>query len=252
MDVPTGPASSFFLAYSAAPGQAAEDGDGDNSRYTQALAAAMGTPGLELDDVFKEAGRQVKAATASRQVPWMEGSWYGKFFFAPPGSRPAAKPDSPSLAGDAPDPATEMWLQIREIGDIRILERFLSEYPDSRYRLSAEARLAALRTAVPSGKDRLRDCGWCPELVEIPAGQFRMGDLAGVGDADEKPVRHVRVPRFALARHETTVRQFRRFVMATGYRTDAERDGGKGCRTVEIATRNKWDWTPGRSWRSLE
>ena len=128
----------------------------------------------------------------------------------------------------------------------------LSEYPDSRYRLSAEARLAALRKVESSGRDRLRGCGWCPELVEIPAGQFRMGDLAGAGEANEKPVRHVRVPRFALARHETTVRQFRRFVMATGYRTDAERDGGKGCKTLENTTRGKWDWTPGRSWRSLE
>ena len=109
------------------------------------------------------------------------------------------------------------------------------------------------RMALSPAEDRLRSCAWCPELVEIPAGQFRMGDLAGTGEEDERPVRRVHVPRFALARHETTVGQFRRFVMATGYRTDAERDGGvKGCYTLENSTRNKWDWTRGRSWRSLE
>ena len=182
MDVPTGPASSFFLAYSAAAGQAAEDGDGDNSRYTQALATAMGTPGLELDDVFKEAGRQVAAATASRQVPWMEGSWYGKFFFAPPASRPAAKPDSPSLAGDAPDPATEMWLQIRGTANVQLLERYLATYPNSRYRMSAEARLDALRgqpftvRAEPAGA-RVRILNIESPYrsgMKLPAGEYRV------------------------------------------------------------------------------
>ena len=108
------------------------------------------------------------------------------------------------------------------------------------------------RMRLSRAEDRPRGCAWCPELVEIPAGQFRMGDLAGGGEANERPARLVRVPRFALARYETTVRQFRRFVMATGYRTDAERDGENGCWTREITTRNKREETPGRSWRSLE
>ena len=71
------------------------------------------------------------------------------------------------------------------------------------------------RMALSPAEDRLRGCAWCPELVEIPAGQFRMGDLAGTGEESERPVRRVHVHRFALARHETTVGQFRRFVMAT-------------------------------------
>ena len=51
----------------------------------------------------------------------------------------------------------------------------------------------------------IRDCGQCPELVVVPAGAFRMGDLSGGGDVDERPVRTVTLPRaFALARYETT------------------------------------------------
>ena len=51
----------------------------------------------------------------------------------------------------------------------------------------------------------LRDCEQCPDLVVIPAGAFRMGDLSGGGDADERPVRTVTIPRaFAIARYETT------------------------------------------------
>ena len=51
----------------------------------------------------------------------------------------------------------------------------------------------------------IRDCEGCPDLVVVPAGSFRMGDLAGGGDVDEGPVRTVELPRpFALARYETT------------------------------------------------
>ncbi len=43
----------------------------------------------------------------------------------------------------------------------------------------------------------------------------------------ESPVRKVRIESaFYMATHETTVRQFRDFVKATGYKTRAERDGG--------------------------
>ena len=202
MDVPTGPASSFFLAYSAAAGQAAEDGDGDNSRYTHALAAAMGTPGLELDDVFKEAGRQVAAATASRQVPWMEGSWYGKFFFAPPASRPAAKLDSPSLAGAVPDPATEMWLQIRETANVQLLERYLATYPNSGYRMAAEARLDALRgqpftVVVEPSRARVRILNIGPPYragMKLPAGEYRVEASAPGHERKVETVAHGGTP----------------------------------------------------------
>ena len=51
----------------------------------------------------------------------------------------------------------------------------------------------------------IRDCEVCPELVVVPAGSFRMGDLTGGGDVDEGPVRTVTIPQaFAVARYETT------------------------------------------------
>ena len=55
----------------------------------------------------------------------------------------------------------------------------------------------------------IRDCEACPEMVVVPAGTFRMGDLSGGGDVDEGPVRTVSIPRaFAIARYETTFAQW--------------------------------------------
>ena len=63
-----------------------------------------------------------------------------------------------------------------------------------------------------------------PEMRPIPTGTFQMGSLTG--DADEKPVHTVTVSSFHLAKTETTFTQFKIFVDATGYVTDAERGDG--------------------------
>ena len=71
-----------------------------------------------------------------------------------------------------------------------------------------------------------------PEMVRIQGGCFEMGSPVGESgrEGDERQHR-VCVEGFELGAKEVTVGEFQRFVEATGYRTDAERDaGGKnGC-----------------------
>ena len=105
--------------------------------------------------------------------------------------------------------------------------------------------------------DALKDGGKGPEMVVLPTGSFRMGSPSGEeGRRDhEGPVRTVNISkRIAMGRYEVTVGEFRHFVKSSGYQTEAERNtgGSQGCRTLENTTRNKWDWTPGRSWLDLE
>jgi len=53
-----------------------------------------------------------------------------------------------------------------------------------------------------------------PIMVTVPAGSFQMGS-----DTDEKaqPVHKVTLPEFSLGKYEVTVKEFRRFIEATGY-----------------------------------
>ncbi|WP_165220635.1 SUMF1/EgtB/PvdO family nonheme iron enzyme [Aquisphaera insulae] len=87
------------------------------------------------------------------------------------------------------------------------------------------------------------------KLVPIPAGEFLMGSTDDEdAEDDEKPSRRVRITRpFLLGTTEVTVGQFRRFVEATGYRTEAER-GGKGCRGWN-ESKAKFEIDPRYSWR---
>jgi formylglycine-generating enzyme required for sulfatase activity len=60
-------------------------------------------------------------------------------------------------------------------------------------------------------------------MVQVPEGAFTMGDDAG--QPDERPARGVRLSAFQIDRYEVTVGEFREFVRATNYQSDAERQG---------------------------
>ena len=79
-------------------------------------------------------------------------------------------------------------------------------------------------------------------LIRIPPGRFLMG-----GDVkDQQPLHWVRLGRaFDIGATEVTVQQFRAFVEATGYLTDAERDGGAWTAN-EVG---EWRYEDGAHWR---
>ncbi|MEN8215033.1 MAG: formylglycine-generating enzyme family protein [Pseudomonadota bacterium] len=81
-------------------------------------------------------------------------------------------------------------------------------------------------------RDRLKDGSQGPEMVWIPAGSFRMGDLQGGGGSDEKPIHRVSVGRFAMGRYEVTFAEYDRFAQATGREKTSDSGWGRGNRPV--------------------
>ena len=63
------------------------------------------------------------------------------------------------------------------------------------------------------------------DMVLIPAGEFLMGSSEGEGAFDEHPQHKVYLDAFYIDKYEVTNVQFKKFVEATGYVTDAERKG---------------------------
>lgn len=100
-----------------------------------------------------------------------------------------------------------------------------------------------------------QDCPDCPVMVTIDPGSFFMGspedEMGRSGDGREGPAHPMTIPyRFAMGRDEVTVEEFRRFVLATAYRTDAERDVEQpGCLTWDIGD-GALKWRPGANWRN--
>lgn len=135
-----------------------------------------------------------------------------------------------------------------------LIARALALLPDDPRIAALQDRLADARTyANQRPGDVIADPfvdreGSAPQLVVIPVGDFDMGSPQGERGRREHegPQHRVRIARaFALARTETTVADFRRFVRASGYVTDAERAGNSSVydeKSGRIATRAGVDW----------
>ncbi|RUQ29040.1 MAG: hypothetical protein EKK68_13525 [Candidatus Competibacteraceae bacterium] len=80
MDGPAG----TFIAYATGPGAVSQDGGaGRNSPYTRHLLEALNTPGLSLEQVFKQVLVAVERDTGGSQIPWVASSLRGEFYFLP-------------------------------------------------------------------------------------------------------------------------------------------------------------------------
>ena len=77
MDAPSG----TIIAYATGPGKTAADGVGKNSPYTESLARVITEPGLDIEDVFREVGKEVQIKTGGVQIPWKMDSLTEKFSF---------------------------------------------------------------------------------------------------------------------------------------------------------------------------
>ena len=85
-----------LIAYSSAPGAAAEDGPaGTNSVYTRHLVKEMLVEGIEVEQMFKNVRVKVLRDTSQRQVPWVNTSLTANFSFNPraPGVEDASRRD---------------------------------------------------------------------------------------------------------------------------------------------------------------
>lgn len=90
-----------------------------------------------------------------------------------------------------------------------------------------------------------KDPSFGMEFVYVQGGCYQMGDTFGDGFRSEQPVHEVCVNDFALAKYDVTVGQFRKFTLATGYKTEAEEEGGCG-----VFNGSKWVWDASKNWRN--
>jgi len=147
VDAKTG-APGTFLSYSTSPGAEAEDGDGADSPYTTALLAAARTPGLPIEQAFKQVRVAVNKATGGRQTPWDSSSLTDDFEFIT-GTGPQAALTGAKI--DAAKRSVEDWRRLLQgkpadvAHDMVVTDGTLEAYEafvalDAQSRFATEAR----------------------------------------------------------------------------------------------------------------
>ena len=265
-----------LVAYSAAAGTTAADGEGRNSPYTAALLAHLEQP-VELGLMFRRVREGVLTATSGRQRPHEYQSLLREHYLNVSGGGGVATavggPAVPTVTAAASraggssavlaQQETVFWQSIVNSTSQADFEAYLARWPAGVYAPLARGRVAVLRAAadpsrsdLPSAADPpggsasgsrrvFRDCPDCPEMVVIPAGEFRMGSPASEDgrDDNEGPQGRITVSSFALGRYEVTRAEYAAFVSMTGH------PGGDRCRTDDGRGNWEWRWRNGASWR---
>lgn len=81
------------------------------------------------------------------------------------------------------------------------------------------------------------------EMIRFEGGSFMMG--SNNRTINEKPQHKVDVKSFSIDKHPVTVAQFRKFIEATGYKTDAEKFGDAGIYNYKTY---QWELVKGATW----
>ena len=70
-----------------------------------------------------------------------------------------------------------------------------------------------------------------PEMVVVPAGEFKMGDIQGDGESNERPVHSARIQKpFAIGKYPVTFEEYDKFVSAIGQKFPQDEGWGRGRR----------------------
>ena len=124
------PVSGSLVAFAAAPGKLALDGDGANSPFTTALLRHLTTPGLEVESLMKKVRLEVTGSTSRAQVPWSVSKLDGDFFFVPKQQAPPPPPP-PTAALRYGGRDREAFDAIEDSERARDFQIFVERFPDS-------------------------------------------------------------------------------------------------------------------------
>jgi formylglycine-generating enzyme required for sulfatase activity len=92
--------------------------------------------------------------------------------------------------------------------------------------------VAAPVAAVRSFRDALNGGIKGPVMMELPAGEYKMGSLGNSLNYDESPRHKVSLAGFSISKYEVTFAEYDRFARATGRRLPYDESWGRGNRPV--------------------
>ncbi len=214
-------ADGMLISYATSPGEIAANGTGRYSPYTTRLVELMMIPDLPVEMMFNKLCSMVRSDTEGEQTPWIEASLGGFFYFNPV-----------------------------QVNDERSA---LAPNGGANEKSVLPAIVTPVGSAALAGASGMLD----GKFVHIPSGEFMMGSLEGEVGRDEarafykslgldySETQHkVKLSDFYMSKYAVTVAEFRKFVEATAYPTDAEKGDGSF-----VWNGKTWEKKAGINWR---
>ncbi len=128
----------IVVSFAAEAGSTADDGDGTNSPYTEALLETLDEPGLEVGRMFRTLRAKVREKSGGRQVPVEQAQLPDTDVFITPAVLPSAEATlrpkfsaslEPAEEPAAPEPSMVFFDAVRANDSAKLAE-FVALYPD--------------------------------------------------------------------------------------------------------------------------
>ena len=152
-----------FIAFSTQPGATAADGEpGKHSPFATSLLQHITSEDVEIDKLMRQVRKEVNEKTEGRQLPWDQSSLMVDHFAFKQSSRGVEQRVltreelDKQQKEDAKEREDEYWTLTSRSNSEELLESFIAQYPDSRYRTEADEKLAAIRAEAARVKARAR------------------------------------------------------------------------------------------------
>ena len=148
------PEPGMLIAFNAAPGTVAPEGQGPYGPYAQALTEMIREGGLPLPQVFDRARLRVNDSTKGAQVPWHATKVVAQFEFferAPDAPPPAASTEEIAAVRTKPIrefPAQEAYTAALERDTLQGYSDFVAAYPRDPMAARVQVIVAARREAI--------------------------------------------------------------------------------------------------------
>ena len=157
------PEPGLLIAFNAAPGTVAPEGQGPYGPYAQALAEMMREGGLPLTEVFDRARLRVNDVTKGAEVPWHASKIEASLAFferASDAPAPAVSPEQTAAIRSRPIrelAAQEAYIAALERDTLDGYSEFLAAYADDPMAKRVRAIVAARREALTWRRTRVVD-----------------------------------------------------------------------------------------------
>lgn len=140
-----------LIAYSAAPGQVADDGSDRNSPFTSALLKYLPKPGLEVSVMLKDVAADVLRQTSNAQRPQQLSDMSRTFYFVSADAKTDAPPAKVATAPSGTDDRAldvAYWNSVQSSNDCDAVRSYRQRFPNGLFvdlAAIAERRLCASR-----------------------------------------------------------------------------------------------------------
>jgi hypothetical protein len=125
-----------LIAFAAAPGQVAVDGQGRNSPFTGSLLQHLDKPGLEVSVMLKEVAADVRRETQNVQRPQQLSDMARVFYFAraeTAAAAPAPVPAAPAVSNEDRTVDVAFWNSVQAANDCEAVRAYIRRFPNGTF-----------------------------------------------------------------------------------------------------------------------